>query len=472
MVVGTQHTGCDVAVIGGGPGGYLAAIRAAQRDLDVILIEAGPRLGGVCLNEGCIPSKALIHAGNLAEEIRGADRFGIDVSSTQIDMPRLIAWKDGIVERLTGGVRFLADKNGVEVVRGRARFAGARELTIETEHEQQRLSFERAIVATGSRPLELRELPVDGARIIGSREALSLSRVPERLGVVGAGYIGLELGMAYRRLGATVTVVDLLDQLLPAMDREVAKLIGRELERAGVEVRLGTRATGLTDDGLLLEPVAGGATEKVPADVVIVAVGRRPNSDGLGLADAGVEVDDNGHVVVDQTMQTSREGIYAIGDVVAGPPLAHKAYREGEVAAAAVAGEPAGFDNRAIPAVIYTDPEIAWVGLTEAEARAAGHPVTTGTFPLHASGRAMTLGVGDGMIKVVADEETLLLLGVQIVAPQASELIGQATLALEMGAFVDDVAHTIHAHPTLSEGIQEAMHLALGHAVHLPPRRG
>jgi len=465
MVVGAPSSCCEVAVIGGGPGGYLAAIRLAQRGRDVLLIDDNERLGGVCLNEGCIPSKALIHAAQLADDARGAARMGIRLGAPEIDMPQLIRWKDGIVERLTDGVRQLLRHNGAQQLRGRARFCSSRQLQVDCAEGVQRVDFEHAVIASGSRPVELPGLPVDGVRVIGSREALSLQHVPDRMVIVGAGYIGLELGVVYRHLGARVALVDVLEQLLPDLDPEVGALMSRRLRKLDIALHLGQRATGLSGDQLTLD--GAGDPDALAADVVAVCGGRRPHSDDLGLDAAGVALSVSGHVTVDEQMRTSATRIFAIGDVVAGPPLAHKAYREAEVAAAAIAGEPTGFDNQVIPAVIYTDPEIAWAGLTETQARTQGIDVLTGTFPLRASGRAMTLNATDGLVKAVAEAKHQRLIGVQIVAPNASELIGEAALAIEMGAFLDDISQTIHPHPTLGEGLQEAMHLALGRGIHV-----
>ncbi|MCA9671291.1 MAG: dihydrolipoyl dehydrogenase [Myxococcales bacterium] len=471
MVVGSMARGCEHVVIGAGPGGYLAALRLAQQGRDVLLVDTRGALGGVCLNEGCIPSKALIHAANLASEARHAAAMGIEIGDVRVDLPKLVSWKDSVVKRLTGGVRTLTDKAGVAHMVGRARFVSDSELDVEGESATQRVTFDSAIVATGTRPIELADLPFDGERVIGSREALSPSSLPERLAVVGAGYIGLELGLVYAKLGVQVEIVDVVPALLPDLDPMVGKLMTRVLRDLGVNLHLESRAVGYHGEALALQRLGAAdddARQLVPCDRVLVCVGRRPLTDNLGLDVAGVELDPSGHIKVDEQQRTSAENIYAIGDVVDGPPLAHKAYREAEVAAASiVAPGSAAFDNQVIPAVIYTDPEIAWVGLDERTARARGYEVLTGRFPLRVSGRAMTLGAEQGFIKAVANAADERLLGVTIVAPNASELIGEATLAIEMGAFLDDVADTIHAHPTLSEGLQEAMHLCLGKGVHV-----
>jgi dihydrolipoamide dehydrogenase len=460
--------GCQVVVIGAGPGGYVAAIRAAQHGKDVILVEKDERLGGVCLNVGCIPSKALIHASDLAEEVRGAAGLGITVEGLAVDLPTMVKWKDGIVRRLTGGVKFLCEKNGVEVVRGRAEFTSDRALTVATENGQVEIQFEVAIIATGSRPMALEGFPHDGETIIGSSEALSLPAIPERMVVIGAGYIGLELGSVYAKLGSKVSIIEFLPELTPALDPDVAKALAKRLKQLGIDLHLGHRALRFEPGTPAVVVAQGPESElRVDADVVMVSTGRVPNSDGLGLEAIGVATDERGFITVNDRMQTSVPGIYAIGDVVGGALLAHKAYQEAKVAAEVIAGHPAAFDSAGIPAVIYTDPEVAWVGLGEEQARERGHNVVTGTFPFAASGRAMSLGATEGFVKAIGDADTKQLLGIVAVGRGVSEFIGEATLALEMGAFLEDVGLTIHPHPTMSEALQEAVEAALGKAVHM-----
>ncbi len=468
MVVGSVSRGCQVVVIGAGPGGYVAALRLAQLGKDVILIDKGPRLGGVCLNVGCIPSKALIHAADLAYEVRQGEKMGLSVDGLRVDLPKMVEWKDGIVERLTGGVEFLCSKNGVEVVVGSARFTSDRSLEVAGEDGVLEVQFESAVIATGSSAMQLPNLPFDGERVIGSTEALSLQKIPERLVVVGAGYIGLELGTVYAKLGSDVTIVEFLPEILPGLDRDAAKALQRRLKKLKIKLLLKHRAVSY-DDGEDPALVAIGPDDqeiRIPADLVMMSVGRVPRSADLGLEEIGVATDDKGFITVDDRQQTSAPGIYAIGDVAGGLLLAHKAYQEAKVAAEVIAGEPAAFDNVAIPAVVYTDPEVAWTGLTEAEAVEQGYEVVTGIFNFKASGRAMTLEATDGFVKAVADAETKQLLGVVAVGRGVSEFIGEATLALEMGAFLEDVALTIHPHPSMSEAFQEAVEAALGQAVH------
>ena len=468
MAVGLESRRCDVAVVGAGPGGYVAAIRAAQLGKRVLLIERRERLGGVCLNEGCIPSKALIHAADLAWEVRHASAMGIEADGVRVDVPRLVAWKDGIVERLTGGVAFLCRKAGVEVVRGEARLTSARTLVVETAEAPFGVEFENVILATGSSPMTVPGFEPDGERIVGPREALSPRRIPERLVVIGAGYVGLELGTVYAKLGSRVTVVEMLPELFPALDRDVAKVVERRLKKLKIRLLLGHRAAGFEagDPAVVVAAPESGEPVRLEADTVLVATGRVPNSRGIGLEAAGVATGDRGFVTVDGRQETNVPGIFAIGDLTGGALLAHAAYWQAKTAAEAIAGEPAAFDHASIPAVIYTDPEVAWAGLGEAAARAAGHDVAVGTFPMRASGRAMTLGAVDGFVKVVAERGSGLLLGTVAVGRGVGEIITEAALALEMGAHLEDVAGTIHPHPTLSEAFVEAVEAAMGKAVH------
>ena len=468
MVVGSVSRGCQVVVIGAGPGGYVAALRLAQLGKDVILVDKGPRLGGVCLNVGCIPSKALIHAADLAHEVQHGEQMGLSVEGLRVDLPKMVAWKDGIVERLTGGVEFLCSKNGVEVVLGKARFTSDRSLEVAGEEGVLEIQFESAVIATGSSAMQLPNLPFDGKRVIGSTEALSLQEIPDRLVVVGAGYIGLELGTVYAKLGSTVTIVEFLPEILPGLDRDAAKALQRRLKKLKIKLLLKHRADSYDDgeDPALVAIGPDNQEVRIPADLVMMSVGRVPSTNDLGLDEISVATDDKGFITVNDRQQTSVSGIFAIGDAAGGMLLAHKAYQEAKVAAEVIAGEPAAFDNVAIPAVVYTDPEVAWTGLTETEAVEQGYEVATGIFNFKASGRAMTLEATDGFVKVVADAESKQLLGVVAVGRGVSEFIGEATLALEMGAFLEDVALTIHPHPSMSEAFQEAVEAALGQAVH------
>ncbi|MBE3563750.1 MAG: dihydrolipoyl dehydrogenase [Hydrogenibacillus schlegelii] len=475
MVVGETTIDADVVVIGGGPGGYVAAIRAARLGRKVTLIER-EALGGVCLNVGCIPSKALIAVAHDVRRLREGAAFGLAARELSLDFPRLMAWKADVVRTLTGGVEKLLRGNGVEIVRGEAFFRGPREIrVIEAGGEAINYRFRAAIVATGSRPIELPGFPFGGlaGRILSSTEALSLPALPERLVVIGGGYIGVELGQAYARLGSRVTIVEGAERILPAFEADLVRPVKRRLQADGVTVLEGARALGAEagPEGVRVQVETAEGERTLTADTVLVTVGRRPNTDDLGLEAAGVRVDGRGLVAVDRRMATSVDGIYAIGDVVPGPALAHKASAEGKVAAEAIAGVAgAEADFRAVPTVVYSDPEVAAVGMTAAEAEAAGHRVKVGTFPLAASGRALTLGEKEGFVRLIGDAETGALLGAQAVGPGASELIAELALAVEMGAQVEDLALTVHAHPTLSEAVMEAADVFLGKPVHVLKR--
>lgn len=469
MVVGELTTSTDTLVLGAGPGGYVAAIRAAQLGREVTLVEKEPRLGGVCLNHGCIPSKALIHASGVSHMLRGAEKFGVRAASVEVDTKVMQEWKRGVVERLTGGVEKLVTGNGVQVVRGFLTFTGPRSARIETSEGVSSLEFNNLIVATGSRPVELADLPFDGEGIISSREALELEEAPGRLLVVGGGYIGLELGTVFAKLGSSVTVVELLDGLLPGTDRELVRPVERRLRKLGAEIRLRSRITGCErKNGTYLLTVEGNdRQDKIEADTVLVTVGRKPATSGFGLEKTGVRLNDDGFIDTTVNMRTNVDHIYAIGDVAGQPLLAHKASKEGIVAAENIAGRPSARDWLVIPSVIFTDPEIASAGLTEDQARDKGYEVSVGRFPFSASGRALTMGEQEGFVKVVAREEDGTILGTHIVGPEASNLISEGALAVELTATLEDLALTIHPHPTLPEALMEAAEGALGYPIHI-----
>lgn len=454
MVMGSIKTGTEVLVIGGGPGGYVAAARAAGLGKDVTLVEMN-ELGGTCLQVGCIPSKAIISVASLAQKVREGEERGLVAPGLQVDLQKLQAWKQKVIGRLTQGVAFQMKQAQVNVVRGKARFEGPRDVVVEGPDGTQAFTFQYCIIATGSVPVELRHLPFDGERVINSTGALALTELPRHLVVVGGGYIGVELGIAYRKLGSQVTIVEMMDQLLPGTDPDLVGVLMRKLRKLGVEVHLGARAGGMTAEGLQVT-LAGGQEITLAADRVLVAVGRRPYTEGLNLEAAGVQVDPRGFIPVDAQCRTNVPHIFAIGDVTGGVLLAHRASHMGIVAAEVIAGQPSACDWVSVPAVVFTDPEIAYVGLTEQQAREQGYDVAVSKFPFTAIGRALTLAEPDGLVKVVADKATGAVLGVQMVGPEVAELIGEAALALEMGATVEDIARTIHPHPTLSEGIMEA----------------
>ena len=459
---------CRVLVLGGGPGGYVAAIRAGQLGLDTVIVE-GKKLGGTCLNVGCIPSKALIHA---ADEFAAAQRFatgnplGISVSNPAINLAKTVAWKDGIVKRLNTGVAGLLDKAKVKAVEGWGIMRDGKTCVVETADGPLTIEAENVVLAAGSEPVELPFLPFGGI-VISSTEALSLDSVPERLVVVGGGYIGLELGFAYRKMGSTVSVVEALGRILPQYDTDLTRPVRKSLDSHGIAVMLGTKALGLTDngDGLRIE-TAGGEAPAIAADKILVTVGRRPKTDGWGLK--GLDLAMNGQSIrIDDQCRTSMTGIWAIGDVTGEPMLAHRATAQGEMVAEIIAGEKRSFDNVCIPAVAFTDPEIVVAGLSPEEAAAAGHEIVTGQFPFLANGRAMTMERENGFVRIVARADNHLVLGIQAVGGGVSELSASFSLALEMGARLEDLAGTIHAHPTLSEAVLEASLKALGHAIHI-----
>jgi dihydrolipoamide dehydrogenase len=467
MVVGELAESADLLVIGGGPGGYAAAIHAAQLGREVTLVErnGAAGLGGVCLHVGCIPSKALIELAGTAHRTAELEAAGLHADGVAVSLERFQAWRGELCARLARGVGELLANGQVRIVHGEARFNRPDRVAVHTPDDRALfLEFQHAIVATGSRPIDLPNLPTDGERVLDSTGALALIKAPKSVAVVGAGYIGLELGTALAKLGTRVTVVEALDRVLPSVDESLTTPVLRRLRKLGVDVRLRTAAQRLEDDTLVIAGDDG--EDRVEAKRVIVAVGRAPNTEDLGLAAAGIAPRDDGLIEVGEDMRAT-ERIAAIGDVVAGPALAHKATAEAAVAAEALSGLPAAFDARAVPEVIFTDPEIGTVGLTEAQARDAGLDPVVATFPLAASGRAGTVNERDGFTRLVTDRATDRVIGVHIVGPHASELVAGGALAIELMASPGDVAATIHPHPTLSEGLHEAAALALGHPIHV-----
>jgi dihydrolipoamide dehydrogenase len=463
MVMGDLVREVDVVVVGGGPGGYSAAFRCAEQGLETVVVDAGKRLGGACLYEGCIPSKALLHVAAVLGEAQRAREFGVDFGEPRIALDALRKWKaDRVVGKLARGLASVARGKGVEVVGGRGVFEDSRTLRVEGD-EPQKIRFAHAIVATGSRAAALPGVAAS-ERVMDSTAALEVAEVPERLLVIGGGYIGLELGQVYAALGSAVTLVELTDGLLPGVDRDLVQPLARRCDKLFAAIHLGTRLTGLRDTGGAVEATLPGH-EPQRFDRVLVAVGRRACTDDLGLAATRVRADTRGVIAVDAQCRTDDPRILAVGDVTGEPMLAHRAMRQGKVAAEALAGRPAAFDNVAVPAVVFTDPEIAWCGVSEREAAANGRAVTLGRFAWAASGRAATLGRSDGLTKIVADAESGRVLGVGLVGPGAGELIAEAALAVETALTVEDVAATIHAHPTLSETLMEAAETLLA-----PPR--
>jgi len=455
----------QLVVLGSGVGGYTAAFRAADLGLDVVLVERDERLGGVCLNVGCIPSKALLHVAKIIAEAQLAAEHGVTFGDPQIDVDTLRGWKDGIVGKLTGGLAQMAKGRKVRVVNGEGRFTGPNALTVGDET----ITFDNAIVAAGSSATMLPGLS-DDPRIVDSTGALELPEIPDRLLVVGGGIIGLEMAAVYDALGSKVTVVELLDQLLPGVDKDLVKPLQKRIEGRYEAIHLETKVEKIeaADDGIKAT-LSNGDTQTF--DRVLVAVGRKPNGAGLGLDTAGVTVDDKGFVPVDEQMRTNVAHIYAIGDIVGEPMLAHKSGHQGKVAAEAIAGQNVSFEPRGIPNVAYTEPEVAWVGLTESEAKERGIAVEKGVFPWSASGRALALDGSTGMTKLLFEPETRRLLGAGAVGPSAGDLIAEPTFALEMGADAEDIGLTIHPHPTLSETIAFAAEVAEGTITDLPNKK-
>jgi len=465
--MGTRY---DLVVIGAGPGGYVAAIRAGQLGLKTAIVERD-RIGGVCLNYGCIPSKSLIFASGLFEKIRHADTFGFLVDAPKVDGRKMQEWKSGIVKRLTTGVGFLLAKNGVTVMNGSAKLTGKNAMAVTlADGKTETVEFERCIVATGARPVALPMFPVDGKVVMTSKELLDLDRVPETLVVIGGGVIGLEMGMVFLKLGSKLTVVELTDALLPGVDPEAVKVLEKGLIKRGATILKSTKASGLvTEKGKTFVTATGpdGAPQKLPAEVVLVAVGFKPNSQDLGLEALGIKLDPRGHVLVDEHRRSNVPNLYAIGDVAGLPWLAHKASKEGIVAAEHAAGKASAYDVKAMPSGIFTDPEIGTVGLQEHEAKAAGRKVRVGKFPLTALGKALAVGQTDGFVKLIADEATDLLLGATIVGYSAADLTAEIALGIEMGATAEDVGLTVHAHPTMPESLMEAAEAVHKHAIHI-----
>lgn len=474
MVMGEQTLEIDVAVIGGGPGGYSAAFRAADLGLDVALINAEERLGGVCLRRGCIPTKALLDAAHIIEDGMKAREWGIMFSDFGIDLEKLRQHKQGVVDQLVSGVESLAKMRDVQLIEGRAVFESSNQVRIQGTSDFAHVKFEHAILASGSTPMSLPGVEFkEQGRIMSSAGALELKDIPERLLVIGGGYIGLEMGTTYAALGSKVTMVEMLDGILPGVDRTLVRYLKRRVKKNFEALHLKTTVASLEEqDEKVVVTLEGKVKEKVQEfDRVLVAVGRKPNSEDIGLENTDVKLDQKGFVQVDEQRRTQDSRIFAIGDVVGDPMLAHKAMFEGKVAADVIAGEPAAFDVMAIPAVVYTDPQIAYCGWMEDEAREKGYDVKVARFPWTASGRATTMDAREGITKLVFDVESKRLLGMGVTGKGAEDLIAEGVFAIEMGAVAEDLALTIHPHPTLSETVAEAAEAFLGLATHIFSKR-
>src|ERR1700722_2313919 len=458
----------EIVVVGSGPGGYTAAFYAADLGKKVILIERDKRLGGVCLNRGCIPSKALLNAVHTITAARESDHRGITFEPPKVDVAKLRAWKEAIVQKLCGGIAMLAQKRGVQVIYGRGYFEGSQSLRVETEQGQQFINFDHAIIATGSKPAMPKTFDLGNPRIMTSTEALETEDIPENLLVVGGGYIGMELGTVYATLGSKVVMVEALDSILLGADPDLTRPVMAYARKAFKEVRLKSKVLKMSTSGKQIKvemEVEGNKLEEL-YDRVLVAVGRVPNAEDMGLENTKVTRDEKGFIKVDSNQRTTDESIYAIGDIAGGILLAHKAFREGRVAVEAIAGEATAPEKYVVPAVVFTDPEVAWCGLTETEAKARGITVEVAKFPWGASGRALTLDRPDGLTKLIIDPQTQRILGVGIVGVGAGELIAEGVVAIEMGATVKDLAMCVHPHPTLSETVMEAAEVFFGYATH------
>ena len=461
----------QLAVVGGGPGGYAAAFLAADLGLHVTLIDQEPNPGGVCLYRGCIPSKALLHVARVLEDAHQATRWGITFAAPTIDVGKLRTWKEEVVRKLTGGLGDLCKRRGVTFVQGRATFANATTLIVRTpQGEEQRLTFAHAIVATGSRPSTLPHLTLASPRLLDSTSALALSDIPPTLLVIGGGYIGLEMGSVYAALGTRVSVVEMTSGLLPGVDRDLVNILSARLKQSLAAIMLKTTVVAMHEESHGIRVTFEGPEVREPHqifDKVLVAVGRRPNTQDLGLEHTRVEITPRGFIMVDAQRRTAEPTIYAIGDVAGEPMLAHKASHEGRTAVKALAGQKVAFDPQAIPAVVFTDPEIAWCGLTETQARQEGRTIEVARFPWGASGRATTLDRNDGVTKLILDPSTSRILGVGITGSGAGELIAEGVLAVEMAALASDLAFSIHPHPTLSETLMEAAEVVFGQSTHV-----
>jgi len=453
----TKHT--DILVIGSGPGGYAAAFRSADLGRDVTLIDKDPTLGGVCLNRGCIPSKTLLHISKVLEEAKSLKKMGVTFSKPIIDIDLIRDWKNKVVSQLSGGILQLAKARKIKTIQAEAMFLSDTEVQLKTGSKKETITFNNCIVASGSSSFVIPGIPFENENILTSKTALDLKKIPDSLLVIGGGYIGLEMGTVFNALGATVSVAEFLPSLLPGADPDLVKPLARKLKKEFNEIYLSTKITKVDPkktSGLRVTMEKGGKEILKEYEQVLVAVGRKPNTNKIGVKNTNIKVDDHGYITVDKYQKTNVKNIYAVGDIAGNPMLAHKATHEGKVAAEVICGLPAAFDAKAIPAVIFTDPEIAWVGVTETEAKEKEIPYEKGEFPWAASGKSLAIGRNEGRTKIIFDKETKRTIGVGIVGPNAGDLISEGALAIEMGADAEDIGLTVHPHPTLSETLANA----------------
>ncbi|GIN94542.1 dihydrolipoyl dehydrogenase [Siminovitchia terrae] len=467
MVVGDFPIETDTIVIGAGPGGYVAAIRAAQLGQKVTIVEKG-ELGGVCLNVGCIPSKALISASHRFQEAKNSEDIGITAENVNLDFGKVQEWKSGVVKKLTGGVEGLLKGNKIDIVKGEAYFVDANSIRVMDENSAQTYTFKNAIIATGSRPVEIPGFKYS-KRVLDSTGAINLDELPKSLVVIGGGYVGIELGSTYANFGTEVTIIEGTKDILGGFEKQMTSLVKRNLKKKNVNVVTNAQAKGVeeTDQGVKVTYAAKGEEQTIEADYVLVTVGRKPNTDELGLEQVGVKIDDKGLIAVDKQLRSNVPSIYAIGDIVEGPKLAHKASYEGKIAAEVIAGQSSEVDYIGIPAVVFSEPELASVGYTEQQAKEEGIEIEAARFPFAANGRALALNATDGFVKLITRKEDGLIIGGQIAGANASDMIAEIGLAIEAGMTAEDVAMTIHAHPTLGEMTMEAAEVALGTPIHI-----
>lgn len=464
MVVGEMVLDIELVVVGGGPGGYTAALRAAELGVKTVLVDAAPKPGGVCLHVGCIPSKALLHAAEIINETKSAGNFGVHFDKPKINVDELRNWKLSVSDKLAGGIQAKCKSAGIDIINGKAEFQDSRNIRVQCPGESAvRIKFKHAVIATGSRPVMPKMFDLESDLVVDSTGALNIHDVPKRLLIVGGGYIGMELGTVYAALGSEVTVVEMLDGLIMGADRDLVRPLQHHVQSIFKAIYLNTKVTKVEVKGKEVEATFEGkdAPANAKFDKVLVSVGRRPNSDELELGNTQVTVDEHGFLTIDEQCRTTDKRIFAIGDVSGQPMLAHRAMRQGLVVAEVVAGRKTVYDNRAVPAIVFTQPEIAWTGITEAEAKAMGREVASSKYPWSANGRAHTLAEPTGQTKIIFDPQTTQVLGIGMVGPRAGELITEAVLAIEMGAVLEDLAVTMHPHPTLSETINEAALAAL-----------